>query len=308
MRRAHIAIQTRRHELRLTQEQLAASVGVTRKTLSHWETGTRIVPSRWRDRLAHQLQIDASDLFRSVQAPSPWRIAKSDDATRLPTRANYPIGGTIDEMLRQGRRSERIYQAARALLSEEDHQVVLDEFPRDTAFELLFIFTLIANGGQLTWSSPSRLQCPLLVMDDFLPEYGGDQMQWAIEWQREDERFVVFGQIRIKAPYVKWSGRADFLVFHKQPGQHGQWTIVEFDGRHHPSQTARDEDRAEGLLIPELRYDNEKLRIEHWFPGFLEKLRKTSERGAQLEKQRRKQAHRLRAERVHEIEQRRAAA
>lgn len=308
MRRINIDIRTRRNALHMTQAKLASEVGVTRKTLSHWETGRRTVPPVWRDKLARHLQVDPKVLFQSVQEPTPWRKAVTCDVSKCPTRTNYPVGGTVDEMLRKGWLAEQIYRVASEQLSADDLRVIVEEFPRDTAYELLFIFMIIANGGRLTWTSPARHRCPLLVMDDFLPDYGGHQMQWALEWERDGERFVLFSQIWLKAPYVKWRGRVDFLLLHKQPGQHGQWTCVEFDGRHHSSQTTQDEERAEGLLIPELRYDNKKLFVDQWFPRFLQDLREASQRGAMLEKQRRQQARQRREERILQIEERRAAA
>lgn len=308
MQKKSINLRPYREALGLSITDTAAQLGVSRQTLSRWETGAREVPPESREKICTLLRISPSEVNWLTTRPARWRIAQSGDLAIPPVRRPYPVGGTLDEMLRLGPMAEQIHAAARAQLTDEEHRIIVNEFPRDTPHELLFILMVVADGGRLVRSSPARFRCPMLVMDDFLPDLGADQMQWALEWERDDERFVIFGQVRIKAAYVKWGARVDFLVFYKKRGKRRQWTYVEFNGRHHLTQEMQDNERAEGLLIPELRYDNPKLLVELWFVRFKEDLRTSAEQGAKRERERLQRAATARTERLDQIAARRSTA
>lgn len=300
-------LRDRRRQLGLSQGQVASSVGVRVQVYGRWERGERAVPSEQRDAVARALEVRVSDLPISSAARRRFpfrRLFRRGD----PIRGRYPIGGTLDNCLRIAGWIDAVHRSVRSALDSRHYAALMDEFPRDTGFELLLLMLLIADGGTLEWTSPAEFHCPLLVLDDFLPDYGGNQKQWAVCWVRDGEHIVVFGQVRLKAPYVKASPRVDLLVFHKLPNQRGQWLYVELDGRQHPTQQDLDAERAEGLLIPELRYDNQKLRSPEWYRRFLDDVRQGATEGARRERDRKRQALVRRRQREQQMARRLAAS
>ncbi|NDD31322.1 MAG: XRE family transcriptional regulator [Proteobacteria bacterium] len=308
MRKAITKIRECRHQLGLTQHDVAVRLGVTRKLFSRWERGELVVSERYREELARILQCDRQSLEDPAESRSRLHKSVVSLWQRPSTRANYPRGATVQDVLRLGSFATKVVHAAREQLTPEEFRVLSDEFPRDTAHELLLLFMLIASGARLMWTSPALHQCPLLVLDDFLPDYGANQMQWALTWERDEARYVLFSQVRLKAPYVKARARVDFLIMEKKPGKRGQWVFAELDGDPHKSQSSQDEERAEGLLIPELRYDNDKLFTEHWMLRFFRDLERAGGEGARREFQRRREARERRAQRFKQIEEHRRAA
>jgi hypothetical protein len=83
---------------------------------------------------------------------------------------------------------------------------------------------------------------------------------------------LMYGQVRVLGARRK-PFRLDFLIYYKRDGQRGQWIYMELDGWQHLYTPAQDEERAEGIGIPELRYDNEMTRRSDFFDILLQDLR-----------------------------------
>lgn len=294
-------LQARREALKMSQAELAAAIGVERSVYARWERGRRAVPEAWREKVGVLLDLDVALL---EPAEKGARAPSSLDDTRHRVRRRYPIGGTLDDVLRLGRHACAVVAEARRVIGDAAVQRLVEHFARDTKHELLLVLTVAAFGGRPLWTSPMRFDCPLLVLDDFRSEYGGDQMQWAVLWEGDGEYAVFFGQVRVKTIFQSTRARADFLVYHKARGRRGQCTLVELDGSHHATQPSQDEERAENLLVPTIRYDNQKLLTDTWFPRFLNDLRTASERGARLQARRDADADQRRREREAQLRQR----
>lgn len=294
-------LQSRREALSLSQSAAAAALGVHRSVYARWERGLRAVPQHWRERVATMLEIDAQHASLLEPPDAPARIPRALDSSRHPVRRPYPIGGSLDDVLRLGRTAPATFDRALRVAGESDVQRLVEGFARDTRHELLVVLKILAHGGRPLWTRPLRFGCPLLVLDDFRSEYGGDQMQWAVLWEGDNEHLVVFGQLRVKSVFGASLARVDFVVHHKTRGRRGQWMTVELDGAHHATQPSQDEQRAESLLIPEIRYDNLKVLGDGWFARFLVDVRAASERGARTQAERDVKAARRRVEREAQI-------
>lgn len=285
----------------MSQVCAAAALGVSPTVYARWERGDRSVPAALRERVAAFLGVDSATLSRAERCTQVPRVA--GDA-RHRVREPYPIGGSIDDVARLGRHACAIISSAKEAIGDEAVRHLADVFPRDTKHELLVVLTLIARGARPIWTRPLRFDCPLLVLDDFRSEYGGDQMQWALLWEGDGELVVVFGQVRVKTIFQSTRARCDFLVYHKVRGRRGQWTPVELDGSQHATQPSQDAERAENLLVPTIRYDNQKLLSDAWFPRFLQDLRAASERGARMRNRRDAESDTYRREREAQLQRR----
>jgi transcriptional regulator with XRE-family HTH domain len=303
-----ILLKKRRVELGMKQSQVAERVGVCQQTYSEWETGKAPTPVEYHESLAETLGLDP-DLVKAatLQGVAAVRIRRHHEQ-RHAMRRHYPLGASVDDVPSISPWGGEVISTARSLLSEEDFGVLALEYPRDTRHELLVVFTATLYGFLVVWTSPARSGCPWLVLHDFLPEYGGSQVQPALLWQCGNESILIFGQVRLKAPFVKASARVDFLIRYKCAGKRQQWIYVEIDGRHHWNQRDQDENRAEGLLIPELRYDNHRVGTRDWFPRFLEDVRKKAAEGAARDRHRKAFAEEERQKRIEEQQRRRGAA
>lgn len=295
-------LQARREALKRSQAEVAAALGVKRSVYSRWERGERMVSEPWREKVAALLEIDAALLEPTEKGARPPSLLED---TRHRARLRYPIGGTLDEVARLGQYACAVVSRARRAIGDAAVQRLVDEFPRDTKHELLLVLTLAAFGGRPLWTSPLRFDCPLLVLDDFRSEYRGDQMRWAVLWKGDGEYLVVFGQVRVKSVFQSNRARVDCLVYHKVRGRRGRWMIVELDGSHHATQPSQDEERAEYLLIPTIRYDNQKLLTDAWFGRFLHDIRGASEYGARTQARRDADADQRRREREFQRRRRR---
>lgn len=290
----------------LTQRALASAVGVSRQLVAAWESGILRVSEIHRPRLAAKLETTVEELVRRNPAvPSFDDIPDMRKARRA--RPHLPIGATIDQMLRLGPMAERVHREARRVLTEEAYRDLCDYFPRMTPEELLAVFILVVMGARPVWTSPRQFRCPMVILDDFANEYGGDQMQRALLWRGDGEWMVVFAQLRARAAVYKGSYRVDFLVYYKAEGKRGQWLYVELDGKQHTSQPTQDGERAENLLIPEIRYDNLKLRYDGWFATLMRDIRAKAALGASWERDGRKRARQWRREFEAKMAERRAA-
>lgn len=299
-------IRDRRIEQSMTQDELAHALGINRQMVSHWEGGTRAVAPPHRPALAALLGVTVGDLeSRMIEGPrvTLHKNLRGHGRKRPP----YPMGATLDQMLRLGPFAGRAHREAKRRLSQDEFQRLVEEFPRDTPHELLLAFYFAMMGTRLVWTSPRLAGCPMMVLDDFLLEYGGDQMQWALVWEGDRESVVVFGQVHVRSAWSKASYRVDFLVYHKQEGRPGQWLYIELDGGQHPSQPSQDTERAENLLVPELRYDNQKLASLDWLSRVFHDIRNKAAAGERSERARRKSARQRRLEREAQAALRRAA-
>lgn len=99
-----------------------------------------------------------------------------------------------------------------------------------------------------------------------------------------------FGQVAIRSAWVKSSCRVDFLICYKQDRKRRQWMYLELDGAQHHTETFQDAERAENLLVPELRYDNHKLRTLDWMTTFMSDVRKRAIEGAKAARKRARDA------------------
>lgn len=289
----------------LSQEKLARAVGVSRALIWRWEQGSCVPPRRLWQPLALGLGTALEDVAEAC-GDIAERTPRSQRWNRS-TRRRLPVGSTIDQMLRLCPLAEQMHAAAKRNLTEREYRAVLDEYPRQTPYELLLIFILLAVGARLIWTSPRKLGIRTLVLDDFASEYGADQMQWALCWEGDRESLVLFGQVRFRAAYVKGSFRVDFLALYREEGKQEQWLYVELDGNPHPLEQSQDQERAENLLIPELRYDNGRLRSDRWFTQFMSDVRRKAAEGAALQRAGREKAGDLRQKYAAEMAKRRAA-
>jgi DNA-binding XRE family transcriptional regulator len=290
-----------RRRLRLLQSQVAERVGVPQQTYSDWERGEAPIPYKHRPALAVALEVDEVSLGAHAQDAIVATPTRHPRRRRHDTRRTFPVGGTLEEMARIGEWGRNLRLTVESALTPQQYRALELNFPRDTPHELFMPCCAIAFGFDLIWTSPARARCPWLVQHDFLPEYGGHLMQFALRWDRDGELLTIFGQIRLKAPYVKSSARVDFLVLYRRAGRPPQWLTVEFDGGHHLLQPNQDSQRAEGLLIPELRYDNFRVRRSEWFPLFLEDVRNAAEEGARRARRRRRAGDERRDERIRRL-------
>lgn len=88
-------------------------------------------------------------------------------------------------------------------------------------------------------------------------------------------------------------------MYYKAEGRRGEWLYLELDGAHHLSQPAQDGERAENLLIPELRYDNLKLRSPEWFSSFMKDVRAKAADGSERARERQRKARGWRRHAMH---------
>ena len=216
------------------------------------------------------------------------------------------MGATVEQARRAGGCSEFLYREILQAASPDDTRRAVDEFARDTRHELLTVFHALRNGARMVMTSPHRHRCPSLVLDDFEWVYGGDQHQPAVLWRGDGEWWLMFGQVRIRGG-VRWAYRVDFLLHYKRAGRPGQWMFIELDGFEHKRTPNQDAERAEGLGIPEIRYDNEQTLSRGFFERLLRDVRAASAQGERLRRERKKKARKARHQREQEAERRRAA-
>lgn len=208
-------------------------------------------------------------------------------------------------MLQVGGWAPRVHDAARQKLGEVACAEVGARFPRDTPYELLVAFHALSRGTRLVETSPDSQECPLFVLDDFEKKPGGDQRQPALLWRGTDAWMLLYGQVRVLGAGRR-PCRVDFLIHYRRRRSHGVWMTVEIDGAPHELTPNQDADRAEGLGIPELRYDNEQTRYSDFFDRLLRDVRKTAVVAARWDRTRKKEANLRRHEREQQAAQRRA--
>ena len=141
------------------------------------------------------------------------------------------------------------------------------------------------------------------MLDDFEKKPGGEQSQPALLWRGTDDWMLWYGQVRAlgtgRRPY-----RVDFLIHYKKKRRRGVWGTVELDGDLHDLTPNQDAQRAEGLGIPEIRYDNEATRCSDFFDRLVRDVRKTAIVAARWDREHRKEARVRRREREQQAAQR----
>lgn len=73
----------------LTQQQLADRIGTTKESISRWETGKRQMNVEILAEVAHALDIDVPDLFRSPDQPTPADLLRDLPAEKVQQVIDY---------------------------------------------------------------------------------------------------------------------------------------------------------------------------------------------------------------------------
>ena len=114
---------------------------------------------------------------------------------------------------------------------------------------------------------------------------------------------LLYGQVRVlgtgRRPY-----RVDLLVHYKKKRRRSVWMTVEIDGDPHALTPNQDAARAEGLGVPEIRYDNEATRYSDFFDRLVRDVRKAAIVAARWDREHRKEARLRRRERERQAAQR----
>jgi len=202
--------------------------------------------------------------------------------------------------------AQALHQHAVKRLPAADYETIVEGFPRDTAHELLAVFHVLDKNSFVVTTTLEALRCPLFVLDDFEWIYGGSQRQTAVLWRGEDEYMLIFGQVRVRIS-GNGAARLDLLVYYKARGRRGQWVFVELDGDQHKDTRHQDADRAVGIGIPELRYDNDEVLRWDFFQRLVRDVRSKAQVGRKWDLERRGKAMDERAKREVQAAERRAA-
>jgi len=297
-----ITLRTWRLAQALTQGQLARRLGVARTMVCRWESGRTVPAPRSLERLAEVLEVPLADLQALVPARESRCSRRRRVERALPRRPLYPIGASVDQMLRVGGCAHPLRFDVTKRLSADDLRVVDHEFPRDTRWELLVVHHVLKARTRLVECSLDRLRCPILVLDDFERAAGAFQRQHALLWEGEDERMLIFGQVRIRVAGTK-PYRVDFLIWYKRRGLRGEWVFLEIDGSQHKSTPNLDAARAEGIGIPEIRHDNVQTLSPWYFQLLVRDVRRQAAIAAEWTRDRKRQARAARRRRTSEAEQ-----
>ncbi|MBM3465284.1 MAG: helix-turn-helix domain-containing protein [Armatimonadetes bacterium] len=295
-----------RRALGLIQKDVAARIGASRSLVARWETGDALPSDKRIVQLADVYSASAAEM-RTLKA-----AMKSDPLDGVPrrrrrTRLPYPIGATVEQMLAFGAPADAIYRDARKNIGDVDCQRTISLFPRDTGPELLFVFHVLRRpGARLVEHAPDARRCSVLVLDDYEWRPGGDLRQPALYWRGKDELMIVYGQVRVVGGKIP-SYRVDFLIYYKRKGRGGQWLFVELDGSQHKLTPSQDADRAVSIRIPQIRYDNERLRSVNFFEQFIRDVRDKADMGAAWSRRHAREARLARRRREYQAKKLREA-
>ena len=306
--RSHAALaqllRTRRLALGLLQTDVARRVGVDRACVSRWESGKAQPPPERHDALAATLEISREQLPEvAVQRkrPRPRRSACLRKRSRV--RPLYPHSATLGQMLSLGGCALRVHEAARRKVGDDVCSEVARRFPRDTRHELLLAYHVLSRGARLVESAPAHRSCPIMILEDFEKTPGGDLRQPTLLWRGLDEVMALYGQVRVlgsgRRPY-----RLDFVVYYKRRGHPGAWMFVEVDGAPHLLTPNQDAERAEGIPVPEIRYDNEVVCCSDFFDRLVRDVRRKSSQSIAWARERQKRAREERRQREAQAEHR----
>ena len=310
-------LRSRRRELGLTQRDVATRLGVTRPLVCSWERGRRSPPAERLEELERVLSVSLEGVrldapiaperafshapgTPSSASTPPW---KRTLRARRRVRPPYPHAATLEQMLRLDVCAARVHEAAVRGLGPEACADVVARFPRDTRHELLVAFHVLSRGAHMVEAAPDHQKCPLFVLDDYEKVPGGAQYQPALFWRGKHESMLIYSQVRVlgagRRPF-----RVDFLIHYRPARRHGAWITVEIDGPQHSLTPHQDADRAEGLGIPEVRYDNEATRRSDFFERFLCDVRRAARLASNWMRERRKNASKARIAREKEAAER----
>ena len=253
-----------RVERALTQEALAAKLEISRGCVSHWEHGLQPVPEKYMAGLASILKVSEAYLRGSATDYSPLGFEVSKRVRRLAWRSPelppYPIKGSLEQMLGLGWASHELHARAMELHRPEMVRAMDGTWSRDTAFELLGAFHLLAAGARLGVGTLSQMGCPLLAIDHAQSwRNAGAALREGLVLERSRTLLIVFPQVWLVLPRSHRCCRVDLLAFYAQGGRF-IWADVEFDGAHHPDYYQADAERAAALGLPRLGYANSRTR------------------------------------------------
>ena len=134
------------------------------------------------------------------------------------------------------------------------------------------------------------------MLDDFEKKPGGEQSQPALLWRGTDDWMLWYGQVRAlgtgRRPY-----RVDFLIHYKKKRRRGVWGTVELDGDLHDLTPNQDAERAEGIPVPEIRYDNQVVCCSDFFDRLVRDVRRKSTQSIAWARERKKRAREERRQR-----------
>jgi transcriptional regulator with XRE-family HTH domain len=244
---------TIRKSLGWTQQGLAARLGVARATLAKWETGGDPVPAPLLVRLAQVLAVSPEHLRQQwpVRCPVARLEAVSVFAPHYRVEATDPEI-TVDDMLELG-------GPARGLATKVDvNPAVAFEiqrnWPRETRFELLATYHLLAAGMTLEFWSTDEFGCGQLVVERRGFRAAGRLLRHALRWNLPEATLLLWPQVPIAVVTQSRSYRPDFLGLYV--GSRQLWFAIELDGKFHRDTANEDARRAVGIGLPELRYQN----------------------------------------------------
>jgi transcriptional regulator with XRE-family HTH domain len=298
-----LLIRHHRRQRHLTQCRLASMIGVSRQLLGFWESGRRNPDVKQTEAVRQALELPPTVLGRGHDGVHRDRLV-ARWGHRAVYRQRYPMGATLDQMLRIPGYARHAYEGARERIGDDAVQAVLARFPRDTRHELLFVFQVLKETSRTVVTAPLWLNCRLHLLDDFDGGYAGHARQLALVWEGGEERMVIFGQVPLRGSSPT-RYRVDFLVNYKPAGGRGCWLYVELDGGPHDLTPNQDAQRAETIPIPGIRYDNVKVRSFDFFQLLLKDVRRQAEDARQWERDRTKRARQLRRKRHEEAAERR---
>lgn len=256
-------LRARRTALGLSQDTVARAVGVTRACVGRYENEQREIPVAMLDGLARLLETDPA-VLETLRTGAP-RAVVSAVRERAPLT---PLTGHLSAVA--GLPSLRsLHDEVREALGPGRCDDLECCFLRQTPWEMAVAFHVIANNGEMIWTSPLEAGSRVLVAGEDKRSYEGHLLRLAISWEHDDERVLLFPQVPIVVPRLEYRYRVDYLAVHLVSGRPAANVIVELDGAPHKFQRVQDEVRAEDLRLPLIRLDNYAVHESGFFPHLL---------------------------------------
>lgn len=243
----------RLHTLRtlrgLTQEALAARVGVPQGRYSIWESERHPVPVDKLTDLARALDVDVR-VLAEVHVSGPPRLPKFlSERDRHYTTLPYDIKGTIDQMLALPE-GPHLLAAARRVLGPADIARIVQRFPRDSEFELYATFKLISMGAWLTRLTLAQAHCHVLVVDEYRSSRSALCVpRDALALDLDDVTILFFPQVWVVSVIQSDWYRVDFLCLVRRRDGTVRWAYIEIHGSQHELTPERDRRRAQGIPL-----------------------------------------------------------
>jgi hypothetical protein len=187
----------------------------------------------------------------------------------------YESKATVDQMLELG--GVAISLAAKVHLNPALEFELRQCFPRDTLYELLAAYQLLAGGMQLEFWSTDELGSRLLICEPKLFRSAGRMLRHALRVRLSEATLLLLPQVPIAIPMQSRNYRPDFLGLYVGPRQF--WFTVELDGKFHQDKADEDARRAVGIGLRELRYANSLLLRRDWPKRLVGDIRRLAENG-----------------------------